>query len=288
MKAAAEPSPTADTATTGTLAVDGAELHYQLRGTGPLLLIAQSGEGDADRSNDMAAHLVDSYTVLTYDRRGLSRSRPADPAAGASLAQHADDVHRLLAAVTNRPALMLGCSLGASIGLHLAVAHPEQIAVLVAHEPVTPRLLPDADRARHEHELAELQDIYRHGGLAAAFPAIARVLGIDPRSRDVEPGLTPQPLDAGRRANFAYFIEHDFTAVIHDTLDVAALARTSTRVIPAVGAATPHAVFDHRCATALGALTGTATVTLPGGHNGNTTHPRAYAARLRALLADAA
>lgn len=52
-----------------------------------------------------------------------------------------------------------------------------------------------------------------------------------------------------------------------------------------MGTATPRTVFDYQCALALAELTGTAVEILPGGRNGNTTHPRAYAARLRALLA---
>ena len=273
------------TSASGRLTVDGATLHYQVRGTGPVLLISQSGESDADRSNDLVTQLADTYTVVTYDRRGLSRSRPDDPAHGAALAEHADDVHRLLAELTDRPALMLGCSLGASIGLHVALAHPGQLGTLIAHEPVTPRLLPPADRTHHERELAELQDLYRGEGLPGVLPEIARVLGIDPHRRDVEPDLTPQPFDDQRRANFAYFIEHDFTAIIRDTLDVGALSRTPTRIIPAVGTTTPRTVFDYRCALAVADLTGTEPQRLPGGHNGNTTHPRAYAARIHALLA---
>ncbi|WP_327310002.1 alpha/beta fold hydrolase (plasmid) [Streptomyces sp. NBC_01298] len=263
----------------------GDVLHYQLQGSGPMLLIAQSGEGDADRTVDLVPHLADAFTVLTYDRRGLSRSRPAEPGRTASLAEHAEDVHRLLATVTDEPVLMLGCSLGAVIGLHLAVRHPEQVSTLIAHEPVAPRLLPEGERARHEAELEELQGIYRRGGLGAVFPEMARVLGIDLARRDAEPGLTPQPLDERRRANFGYFIEHDFTAIVEDTLDVDALTRTPTRIIPALGAATPSTVFDHRCATELAALLGTEIRVFPGGHNGNTTHPRGYAERLRGLLA---
>lgn len=113
---------------------------------------------------------------------------------------------------------------------------------------------------------------------------MARVLGIDLSRRDVEAGLTPQPLDGRRHANFDYFIEHDFTAVIEDTLDTEALARTSTRVIPALGAATPSTVFDHQCAVRLAALLDTEITVFPGRHNGNTTHPRGYAERLRELL----
>ncbi|MBT2408744.1 MULTISPECIES: alpha/beta fold hydrolase [unclassified Streptomyces] len=286
-------SSTATTSTTttaasgrvGTLRVPGAVLHYQLQGSGPLLLISQSGEGDADRTVDLVPHLTDAFTVLTYDRRGLSRSRLDEPGRTTALAEHAEDVHRLLAAVTDEPALMLGCSLGAVIGLHLAAQHPGQVAALVAHEPVAPRLLPPDLRARHEAELAELQAVYRTGGLAAAFPEMARVLGIDLSRRDIEPGLTPQPLDDRRRANFGYFIEHDFSAIIQDTLDPEALAGSATRIIPALGEATPSTVFDHQCATALADLLDTEIQIFPGGHNGNSTHPKAYAARLRGLLA---
>ncbi|WP_331719250.1 alpha/beta hydrolase [Streptomyces sp. NBC_00158] len=267
------------------LAVPGATLHYQLQVSGPLLLISQSGEGDADRTVDMVPHLTDTFTVLTYDRRGLSRSRLEQPGRTTSLAEHADDVHRLLAAVTDEPALMLGCSLGAVIGLHVAAAHPGQISTLVAHEPVAPRLLPDAaDRERHEAELVEIQHLFRKYGLPAAAREAARVLGIDTSGKDCEPGLTPQPMSETRRANFAYFIEHDFSAILQDTLDPAAVAATTTRVLPAVGTTTPSTVFDVACAHALADLTGSEIRVFPGGHNGNTSHPRAYAERLRAVL----
>ncbi|MFC9394135.1 alpha/beta fold hydrolase [Streptomyces sp. NPDC057027] len=282
----------AATTTEGTLDVPGAVLHYQVRGTGPTLLISQSGEGDADRSTDLVRRLADSYRVITYDRRGLSRSRLDAPERGATLVEHADDVHRLLTALTDTPALMLGCSLGAVIGLHTAVRHPGLIRMLVAHEPVAPRLLPARERTHHERELTALQELYRRDGLSAALPEIARTLGIDPARTDAEPGLTPQPMNALRVANFDHFIRHDFTAIVHDTLDPAALdpaalAHSGTRIVPAAGRTTPRTVFDHLCATSLAELVGEELVEFPGGHNGNTSHPEAYAARLRQVLAEA-
>ncbi|GAA0969021.1 alpha/beta hydrolase [Actinocorallia libanotica] len=269
---------------TGHLPVPGATLYYETRGTGPVLLISQSGEGDAGRSTDLVDLLCATRTVVTYDRRGLSRSTLKDPGRGATMAEHADDVHRLLAELTDEPAAMLGCSLGAVIGLHLAVRHPAQIHTLIAHEPVAPRLLPAAERIRHEHELAEIQQIYRSEGLASAFKAIAEVLGIDTAQPDAEPDLTPQPMTPGRVANFDFFLEHDFTAVIGDALPVSELTGTTTRIIPAAGRTTPRDVFDRRCAEQLAALLGTELAEFPGGHNGNTTHPRAYAARLLDVL----
>ncbi|MEQ4718847.1 alpha/beta hydrolase [Nonomuraea sp. B19D2] len=261
------------------LHVPGADLYYETRGTGPLLLISQSGEGDAGRSVDLADRLVDEYTVITYDRRGLSRSTiHGAPATEVSVRQHADDVHRLLAHLTGQPVIMLGQSLGASIGLHLAVEHPEQLSLLIAHEPVSPWLLPEAERAGHRAELTELQALYLESGLPAAIGQVKRVLGT---TEDAETGLTPQPMTPQRQANFDFFIRHDFTAVVADELD---LSGCRTRILPAAGRTTPHHVFDHRCAVELAKLLGTELVEFPGGHNGNTSHPRAYAARLREVL----
>ncbi|MEU8364432.1 alpha/beta hydrolase [Nonomuraea sp. NPDC048882] len=266
---------------TDLLRVPGARLHYELRGSGPLLLISQSGEGDADRSIDLVTLLAADHTVITYDRRGLSRST-IDPGEDGTVTveRHADDVHRLLAHLTDQPVVMLGQSLGASIGLHLAVRHPGQLSLLIAHEPVSPWLLPAAERARHRAELAEIRELYLRAGLPAALKEVARVLGIT--GDDTEPDLTPQPMTPQREANFGFFLRHDFRAVIDDELDVAGCR---ARIVPATGIATPDTVFDRRCAVELARRLGTVPVEFPGGHNGNTSHPRAYAVRLRELIA---
>ncbi|TCC07420.1 alpha/beta fold hydrolase [Kribbella soli] len=263
-----------------TIDVPGAVLHYQLEGNGPLLLISQSGEGDADRSTDLVQQLIDDYTVLTYDRRGLSRSKLEEP--GATIADHADDVHRLLAHVTDEPVAMLGCSLGAVIGLHLTVKHPPQLHTLVAHEPIAPWLLAEPKPKLHRNELTELRDQYLAHGLEATIPAIVRSLGIDPANG--EPGRTNFPMDANRLANFDYFIRHDFAAAAGDDLDPAELSASGVRIVPAAGTTTPRTVFDYQCAEALAELIGQDLQTFPGGHNGNLSHPKAYAQRLRELL----
>ncbi|MBW5485945.1 alpha/beta fold hydrolase [Streptomyces bambusae] len=283
----------ANGARAGLLQVPGAELYYEVRGSGPLLLIAQSGEGDAGRSVDLVDRLAEDHTVVTYDRRGLSRSA-LPPGRGVTMEEHADDVHRLLAELTDEPAVMLGLSLGASIGLHLAVRHPGQLSVLVAHEPVTPRLLPAGERSRHERELREIQERYRRDGLLPALGEVARVLGIDPAAQDREPGLTPQPGLSERAADFDFFLTRDLTAIVEDTFDPAELPRPAgpagagagPRIVPVTGRTTPRTVFDQRCAEELAALLGTQTAEFPGGHNGNLTHPAAWATRLREVLAE--
>src|SRR5271169_1640190 len=109
------------------LRVPGASLHYRKRGSGPLLLILQGGDGDAGGSNGIADHLADYYTVVTYDRRGLSHSKIDNSAQNLRLETHTDDVHYLLAALTAEPVLVFGASLGALMGLDLAARFPEQV-----------------------------------------------------------------------------------------------------------------------------------------------------------------
>ncbi|MEO8185433.1 MAG: alpha/beta hydrolase [Deltaproteobacteria bacterium] len=119
---------------TGTLPVPGASLRYEVRGAGPVLLMLAGGHGDAESMEAFASPLADHYTVVTYDRRGLSRSQVDDPSAVIDVERHSDDAHRLLAAVTAEPAFVFGNSIGALVGLDLTASHPTQVRVLVAHE----------------------------------------------------------------------------------------------------------------------------------------------------------
>jgi pimeloyl-ACP methyl ester carboxylesterase len=117
------------------LHVAGATLFYRVTGSGPTLLILPGGHADADTVKTLCDQLVDNYVVVTYDRRGLSRSKIDGPVGSLTLETHSDDTHRLLAALTNEPAFVFGSSISALIGLDLVARHPEQVRILVAHEP---------------------------------------------------------------------------------------------------------------------------------------------------------
>jgi len=83
--------------------------------------------------------------------------------------------------------------------------------------------------------------------------------------------------------NFEYFLSNDLTAVLNDPLGLADVPRTEA-VIAAVGATSAEDGFDYLAAVALADHLGTSVQEFPGGHNGNLTHPRAFAERLRAVL----
>jgi pimeloyl-ACP methyl ester carboxylesterase len=122
---------------TRTLEAPGASLYYEVRGSGPVLLMIPGGPMDAAGFAPLADALADRYTVVTCDCRGNSRSTAEGPKDDLTVGVFADDAHRLLTAVTSEPAFVLGSSGGASYGLDLVARYPEQVRTLVAHVPRT-------------------------------------------------------------------------------------------------------------------------------------------------------
>jgi pimeloyl-ACP methyl ester carboxylesterase len=245
--------------------------------------LLQGGDGDAEGMDSLANHLVDRYTVVSYDRRGLSRSKLDDPAEALSLQTHGDDAHRLLAALTTEPALAFGGSLGALLGLDLLARHPEQVRTLVVHEPPAPELLPDAERAQAVRSQEEMEKTHRREGAMAAMRKSLVKSGMN--FDDREPDVVVPPPNPRRAANLEFFLTHDAPAVRLYRLDLASLEAAPTRIVPAAGR-TSREMWTHHCAEALADRLGTEIVEFPGGHNGYVLHPRAFAAKLREVLGE--
>ena len=264
------------------LTVPGASIYYKVRGSGPLLLLLQGGGGDADASEGIVGRLLDRFTVVTYDRRGLSRSLLEEGAnAPSSLETHSDDVHRLLAALSTEPALLVGHSIGAVIGLDLVARHPEQVRVLVAHEPPATQLLPEEERTCAERAQEEVEETYHREGVAAAAKEMGAIVRASARNR--EPDLEMPTPTAQTTANLAFFLTHDEPATRRHRLDIAALAAAPTRIV-FVGGRDSRGVWTRRSAEELAKRLGTEFLEFPGDHNGFTFHPRAFAAGLREIL----
>ncbi len=79
--------------------VGSVRLYYEVRGRGPPLLLIMGATGDAGHFATVADQLADGLTVLTYDRRGNSRStRPAGWGT-TTVEDQADDAAGLLRAL---------------------------------------------------------------------------------------------------------------------------------------------------------------------------------------------
>jgi len=129
-------------ATDGRIKVNGAELYYQVRGSGPTILLIHGTGLDSGCYDEVAEHLASDFKVLTYDRRGYSRSPRPPGWAKTSVEEQADDAAWLLRATANAPAVVFGSSSGTLIALDLVLRHPDVVRGAVLHEPSVYMCLP--------------------------------------------------------------------------------------------------------------------------------------------------
>ncbi|MCZ7413360.1 MULTISPECIES: alpha/beta fold hydrolase [unclassified Streptomyces] len=269
----------ADTATTGSLAVPGARLHYEVRGEGPLVVLV-GAPMDAAAFAPLAELLATDHTVLTTDPRGINRSPLDDPGQDSTPELRADDLSRLIAHLDAGPAVVLGSSGGAVSALALVQDHPEQVSTLVAHEPPLIELLADRERLRTGTE--DLIATYLAGDVIPAWKRFFAQADIDipePAIEQMFGGERDPRAVADERRWFA----HEMRFSTYWQPDPAALRTASTRVLVGVGADSAGQLCD-RTSQALARALGTEPTTFPGGHTGFTETPEAFATRLRDVL----
>ncbi|MGI5171587.1 alpha/beta fold hydrolase [Spirillospora sp. CA-253888] len=272
--------------TTGALRVDGATLHYEVRGEGPLLLLIPGGTGGAASFDDVADALAAEYRVATYDPRGMSRSALDDPEAEQRVEEHAADALQIMELLSpHEPARVFGTSSGAIVSLHLLTAHPERVERVVAHEPPLVEVLPDA--ADHRALIARVREAFRSEGPMRAMQAFTTGLKENDRSTGPKPEvrLPPQAIARIERSmvNMPHFIGRVVPSFMSYTPDIARLETLSDRLVLACGEDS-RGELPYRPAASLAERFGMDLVHFPGGHVGLTTHPAEFGELLRKAL----
>ncbi|MFG2036645.1 alpha/beta fold hydrolase [Dactylosporangium sp. NPDC048998] len=263
------------------LSVPGATLYYEVRGSGPVLLLICGGIYDAEGFAGLADELAAERTVVTFDRRGNSRSVLTGRPAELSVSEQADDAYRLLGAVgvtADEPADVFGNSSGAVIALELAARNPGMLRTVVAHEPPVFELLADFDHWRTV--LGQVADAYREGGAGPAMGVFGGAMGMHGEG---DGGTPPSPeFGARMQANLEVFVAREIAPVGAYVPDLEGLRSGTVRIVPAVGAASTGEP-PNRAGLELAARLGTTAEVFPGGHGGfGDAAP--FAARLREIL----
>lgn len=280
--------------TTHTLEVPGAVLTYDVRQndstTEPLLLLIGMPMG-AGGFGTLSGYFTDR-TVMTYDPRGVERSHMTGTDSSPDV--HAEDLHRLITAMGRGPVDLFASSGGAVNALALVTHHPQDVRILVAHEPPAAQVLPDREQA-----LAAVQDIsdtYHRSGWGVAMAKFITTVSIKGHiPADIAQQPTPDPAmfglptdDDGSRndALFAQFI----VPGTHYQPDFEALRSVSTRIVIAAGAES-EGILARRAAEVIAERLGTTLTIFPGDHGGffggeygQTGKPDEFAATLRQVL----
>lgn len=276
-------TPTGVTAMTqnATLSVPGAEIYYEVTGSGPTLLIIPGGPQDAGVFADLAGRLSDRYTVVTYDPRGNSRTTVDGELGDLDMAVQADDAAALIRAV-GAPASVFGTSGGAQIGFALAARHPALVARLIAHEPPSIMLLDDPTAALAADQA--LYDTYRRDGVEAAMGQFFAENGLVGDAPEFE--LPPEEAETFARVsgNFEYWLAHGMLPLASYRPDVETLRASKPPIVVAIGQASAGQPIADMAGAAARAL-GLEPLIFPGDHMAFGPEADAFAAALGSALA---
>lgn len=265
--------------TTRTLDAQGAKLYYEVRGSGPLLLLIGSPMESIFFAS-MADALAVDHTVVTYDPRGISHSSVDDLDRQVTPEDQGDDVHAIVAAVGNGPADVFGSSGGACTGLALVSRHPGDVRTLVAHEPPITCFLPDAVTIDADND--GIVETYLSAGAGAAFGRFMALAGFEVPGDAAEAPPMPPPNPAQERNDRHFFLNLLRTTTRYRP-DVEALKATTTRIVVGVGADSGEQL-PARTARATAATIGAPDVEFPGDHGGFLGKPEPFLVRLRTVL----
>ncbi|GII59055.1 hydrolase [Planotetraspora thailandica] len=287
--------------TTQMLETPEADLVYDIHGSlptadghPPLVMIGQPM--DASGFGTLASHFSDR-TVVTYDPRGLGRSTRKDGRFDHVPGIQAADVHAVIEALGTGPVELFASSGGAVTALALVAAYPDDVTILVAHEPPLIPVLPDAQAA--ERARAGVRDAYEGKGWGAGMAAFIMMTswrGEFTEDYFAQPAPDPAAfgmptVDDGSRDD--PLLSDRSWAVSSYRPDVDALTAARTRVLIAVGEESLD-TFTGRASVATAKLLGQQLTVFPshhggfvGGEFGYAGQPEAFARKLREVLVDA-
>jgi pimeloyl-ACP methyl ester carboxylesterase len=271
-------------------------IHYDVHGDldtatpqRPVLVMVGSPM-DATGFGSLAARFGDR-PVVTVDPRGAGRNPTGTSALSPDV--HAEDLHRVIAALGIGPVDVFASSGGAINALALAAAHPEEIRRLVAHEPPLADPLPD-----RENYLAVCRDLRSTYEASGTGPAMAKfitfVMHQGPTPDDYLDRPAPDPTqfglptdDDGDRTDA---LMRNIPACQAYRPDYEALAALGDRVVLAYGSESGEE-SPARGARGVAERIGRPAVAFPshhagflGGEFGQQGDPEAFADRLHTVL----
>jgi pimeloyl-ACP methyl ester carboxylesterase len=264
-----------NTASTGDLLeVNGAKIYHEVRGSGPCVLFVAGATGDGGHFERVAEILSDEFTVVTYDRRGNSRSPRPDGWDSTSTEEHSEDAAALIEYLGLAPIAVFGTSAGAIIGLDLAIRRPELVRGAILHEPPM-----TAGMANPQEVMGAIQQVVeggmQRGGHRGGVEAFCRFVDGDETFDKLDPQLRER-----RLGNAETCLVTEMPVFPAYEPDEATLAAVEVPVRVMVG---PDSAIGEPAGWLAGQL-GVELESLPGGHTPYFDRPQEMAEALRPML----
>jgi len=115
---------------TGKADINGAQLYYEVKGTGQPLLLVHAGVADSRMWDPQFEAFSKEYQTIRFDLRGFGRSNMPSVAFS-----NYEDIHALLDFFGIEQVFLLGISFGGLIALDFTLAYPDYVKALVLGAP---------------------------------------------------------------------------------------------------------------------------------------------------------
>jgi pimeloyl-ACP methyl ester carboxylesterase len=113
--------------------INGIQIHYEIAGDGDPLVLVHGSWTDHTVWQTVAGKLSARYRVISYDRRGHSRTERPDSPRNRQMDE--DDLAAIIETLAGEPAHVAGSSFGALTTLGLLARRPELLRGVCLHEP---------------------------------------------------------------------------------------------------------------------------------------------------------
>jgi pimeloyl-ACP methyl ester carboxylesterase len=207
----------------GYVDLNGVRTWYDEHGDGEPLVLLHPGGADAGAWGPNLDALAARFHVFTPERRGHGRTPDVDGPITYDLM--ADDTIAFLERVVGGPALLVGCSAGASLALVVAVRRPDLVRRLVVVCGV----------------------FHRDGWIPSAIEPGDQLSGVDAKLARMnweEPTLTPADLSAVTSRTLVMLGDDDEVTLEHATAMYRALPDAELAVVPG----TSHGLLHEKAA----------------------------------------
>ncbi len=190
-----------------TIERENCNLFCRKQGEGPLLLLIHGAACDCDYFGEAIRYLEKQFTVISYDRRGYSRSILEGE--DVSAAVQTEDAAIIIRRQQMGAAFVVGCSAGGIIAVSLAESYPELVSGLLLQE------LPIAGNAEIQEKIddwiAELRIAAERKHINKALLSFRRVMGgVLKQSKSKSLEAQVQDLE-----NLEVFVYHEMEDFLH-------------------------------------------------------------------------
>ncbi len=256
--------------------VDGTEIKYDVRGSGPVLLLLHAFPLGLFMWDPQAEALSPAHRVARFDARGFGGS--ALGSIPFTMERIADDAAAVLDALAAEKAVIGGCSMGGYAALAFARRHPRRLAGLVLQDT---RAGADSDEAKANRATLAAR-VLAEGATVAVEAFLPKLLGVtSQRTRGELVSLVEQRILAAPREAIAAAL-HGLAAREDSRATLGAIRVPTLVLVGEEDVLTPPSEAEAMAA----AIPDARLERIPGaGHLANLENPQAVNAALGSFLA---